>query len=676
MTLKARFLALVVLFLSQSTLWGQNEAEVTRFQRLFRSESLLPPERSLHEATLKLEQAREIQDAKEEAIALKNLGLLHLSRLHDYEQAMDYFIRALAIEDSLALESQQALTYVAIARVFEIVGDYYKSRQFLEQALKLNEREREVNSLAMILISLGKVNAALGKLTEALDCYEQVLRQKAEISRSLEAEALYHVAHLYMLQGKHDQALTMYKQALTVARSPRNKSLEALFLNDIGVLYGMMKNEEKSLANHKAALEIRQSMNDTSGMAESSNNIAGWYYRQGDMHKAISTGAIALGYGQESQAQDQIFKSYDLLSQAYKQSGDFENSLRYKELLLAIHEFIQNERHERQLLETQNRYVLEKKESEIDKLQALRLEREKEIEEQKHFRNILFLMAALILVISLLVFYLYLVKRRSNRVLEAARADVQQHNERLQELNHTKDKFFSIISHDLKGPLNSLTAFSHLLIDHTDSMSREEIRMLATDLDKSVKNLSALLENLLEWSRSQTGSIDFTEEVFDVDELLVSNTNLLASQAANKNITIIRETGTTYQVRLHKQSINTVIRNLMSNAIKFTRDGGIVRVGVETKGSYLRVYIADNGIGMSQEVVGKLFRIDTKHSTRGTANEKGTGLGLILCREFVEKNGGMISVESRPGVGSVFSIRFPVERSVPASPVTEKATIS
>lgn len=676
MSSKACFLVALISLLVPLPLWGQNEAELTRFQRFFGSETLLPPEKSLDEATLKLEQAREIQDAKEEATALKTLGLIHLNQMHDYEQAMDYFIRALTIEDSLNLESQQALTYVAIARVFEVVGDYYKSRQFLAQALKFNERERDINSLAMILINLGKVNASLGRLTEALEHYEQVLRYKEEISRSLEAEALFHVAHLYRLQGKYNEALNVHKQALAATRSARNRSLESLFLNDIGILYALMKNEEKCLANHEAALEIRQSLNDKSGMAESLNNIGGWHYRQGDMEKAISVGKTALGYGQESQAQDQIFKTYELLSQAYKDAGDFENSLRYKELSLAIQEFIQNERHERQLLETQNRYVLEKKENEIDKLQALRLEREREIEAQKRFRNILFLIVALIMVIALLVLYLYLVKRRSNRVLEAARVEVQQQNERLQQLNHTKDKFFSIISHDLKGPLNSLTSFSHLLIEHTDSMSREEIQMLAKDLDKSVKNLFTLLENLLEWSRSQTGNVDFTGEVFDLAELMESNKNLLASQARTKKINIILETGPEYMVRLHKQSVNTVIRNLISNAIKFTPEGGIIRVGVETKAAFMHVYVADNGLGMSQEVVNKLFRIDTKHSTRGTANEKGTGLGLILCREFVEKNGGKISVESRQGHGSIFSIIFPLNRRVPAPPVAEKATIS
>src|SRR5690606_8507730 len=152
--------------------------------------------------------------------------------------------------------------------------------------------------------------------------------------------------------------------------------------------------------------------------------------------------------------------------------------------------------------------------------------------------NILFLVVILVFMTAGLLLVLFLVKQRANRRLRAARKEVQQQNEMLQALNHTKDKFFSIISHDLKGPLNSLTSFSRLLIDHTDSMTKEEIQLLASDLDKSVKNLLALLENLLEWSRSQTGAIDFTQETFSLTALLANNQELLKGQAMNKQINI------------------------------------------------------------------------------------------------------------------------------------------
>lgn len=659
MSLQAKILAGLVLLLSCFPVYGQDQSDIVSFQNFFQEKSLQPLEKALLTATTRLDQAIEINDAKAEAKALKVLGLLHLTRTHDYEKAMDFLIQSLAIEDSLNLKDQQILTYVGIAKVFEVVGDFYKSAQFLDQALKLNEGLRDINILVMILNNLGKVNASMGRVEEAFENYEQVLEYKDDIDQRVEAEALFNLGHLYTIQGKYPEALRSHKEALAITRAIKDKRTEALSLNDIGEVYRLMKNDEKSLANHIVALEIRQDLKDKQGIAESYNNIGLLYYKQKNSEKAIAHVLLALEHGRESQAQEQIFKSYELLSQSYKDLEDYKNALAYKELSLAINEFIQNERHERQLLETQNRYIIGKKENQIEKLEALRVDREKEIDAQKKFKNFLIVLIALSLVIGVLILFLYLLKRRSNLTLQAAKDEVQQQNIKLQELNDTKDKFFSIISHDLKGPLNSLTSFSHLLIDHTDNMTKEDIQMLAKDLDKSVKNLFALLENLLEWSRSQTGNIDFTPEVFDLAGILEMNKNLFESQSKNKQIRIVIENNRECLVRVHKHSINTVVRNLISNAIKFTNEGGTITLNVQTKNNNIIVSIADTGVGMSMEVINKLFMLDKKYSSKGTANEKGTGLGLILCKEFVEKNGGQIRVKSEPGIGSVFAFSFP-----------------
>lgn len=661
MSRKANILAGVLLITISFSLKGQSESDISHFQSFFHDKKQPALETTIQTAEQRLEQAKEIRDPKEESQALKDLGLIHLTRVYDYEKAMDFLIRALAIEDSLNLEPQRVLTYIAIARVFEVVRDYFKSAQFLEQALKINQEQRDINALAMILNNLGKVKASQGKLDEAFSHYKQVLNYREDIDKRFEAEALFNIGHLHTHKGNYAQALNSHKKALAITRSMNDRYTEASSLNDIGILYGLMKNDAKSLANHMVALEIRQALGDKTGMAASFNNVGWLYHKQQKTADAIANGLQALELGRESQSQEQIFNSYELLSQAYKDLEDYKNALMYKELSLAIHEFIRNEKQERQLLETQNRYVVGKKETEIEKLETVRLDREKELAAQEKFKNILFVLVVLVCVIAGLLFILYLVTRRSRRILELAKNEVQQQNIKLQDLNHTKDNFFSIISHDLKGPLNSLTSFSRLLIDHTDNLSKEEIRMLARDLDKSLKNLFALLENLLEWSRSQTGNIDFTSEVFDLAEILKTNKNLLESQARNKQIQILIEQEIECPVRLHKQSINTVVRNLISNAIKFTNEGGTIRLSLQRTNGFLSVSVADDGVGMGKEVVNRLFRIDHKHSSQGTANEKGTGLGLILCREFIEKNGGKIHVQSEPGKGSVFTCSFPIK---------------
>ncbi len=246
--------------------------------------------------------------------------------------------------------------------------------------------------------------------------------------------------------------------------------------------------------------------------------------------------------------------------------------------------------------------------------------------------------------------------------LEKKQLKIKSQNKKLKQLNLTKDKFFSIIGHDLKNPISSLISFSNLLTNHIDRMSKEEIRMLSIDFDKTLKNSYNLLENLLEWSRSQTDQIEYKPENFDIKALIVENKELMTAQAISKNITleVSKVKGTT--VYADKNSINTVLRNLISNALKFTSEGGQVTVSVTTTNGEVIIAVADNGVGMSKEVVNKIFTIDNKHATEGTAKEKGTGLGLVLCKEFVEVNKGKIWLESELRKGSIFYFSLPTKK--------------
>ncbi|HEY3404839.1 MAG TPA: tetratricopeptide repeat-containing sensor histidine kinase [Ohtaekwangia sp.] len=656
-----RFSGLVFLLITFFKSYSQDiHSDIAWYESFFQEGGHPLAEKSLAIAAARLEESFEIQDMPVVVRTLNELGLLNLTRVHDNEKAMDFFIRALAIEDSLNMYEQKAFTYMGIAQVFEIVGDYEKSSQFLEQALELKGVQANTKLRARILNKLGKTYVTMGRREEAFDFYELVLGLGDEMDDPpVEAEALFNQAHLYSSQGDYTEALIRHRDALTIRRAEKDRRNEAVSLNDIGELYRLMKNDERALANHVAALEIRQSLKDKSGVAESYNNIGVLYYHQKNFQKAVANLMLALEAGRELQTQEQIRKSADYLTQCYKEIGDFKKALEYKELYTNINDFIQNERNDRQLQETQSRYVIERSEAQIEGLESIRIQREKEIAEQKLFRNVLVALIGFGVVIVILVLYLYFLKQKSNRILKAAHEQVHLQNIELQNLNATKDKFFSIISHDLKGPLNSLISFSGLLINHADSLSKEEIQMLAKDLDKSLKNLFALLENLLEWSRSQTGNIEFDPEPFDLASTLEQNKDLLLQQAQSKNITLVNAIATGVPVSAHKNSINTVIRNLISNAIKFTPQGGRISMGVKANGKEWIVSIADNGVGMSPDVVEKIFRIDTRHTTKGTANEKGTGLGLILCKDFVEKNGGRIWVESEIGKGSVFYFSLP-----------------
>jgi signal transduction histidine kinase/uncharacterized protein HemY len=619
---------------------AQDEVDINWYENLFLPKRGRSVESDLKRANSTLQEAVKTNDKSAEVRALIALGVLHLARAKDYEKAVDIFVRSLVIEDSLSLNKEKVFTYLGLARVFEQVGNYDKSIDFLEQATKLNETAGDKRILVFILNETGRINTAYGKTDKAFENFEIALEYAHQLDQpAREADALFYLGQLESRKGKLKEALKKQKESLRLRRSTKDRAKEAISLNEIGELYRQMKDEKRALANHVAALEINQGLKDQSGIAQAYNNIGSLYYQQKNFKRAISNLGLALVAGREVNDTQQLYRSYDYLSQCHKELKDFKRALEYKELFAVMQDFIQAEKNERHLLETQNRYWMAKKENEINQLEASQLQREKVIEAQNKQRNFLYLLIAFGLIIVMLVLYLYFMKRRANRAL--------------QEINVAKDRLFSIIGHDLKGPLNSLTSFSSLLLNHADQLTKDEIKMLSTDLDKSLKNLLALLENLLEWSRSQTGNIDFKRDVFDLTEVLNENVALLRGQAQNKKIAILSESKPNVMAMAHRNSINTVVRNLLSNAIKFTPEGGTIMLSVEV-GKQLTVSIADTGVGMAEASIQKLFKLGTKHSTLGTAKEKGTGLGLILCKDFVEKNGGTIGVESQEGKGSRF----------------------
>jgi len=228
------------------------------------------------------------------------------------------------------------------------------------------------------------------------------------------------------------------------------------------------------------------------------------------------------------------------------------------------------------------------------------------------------------------------------------------------ELNATKNKFFSIIAHDLKNPFNSIIGYSELLIDQIKGKEYEKLEEYANIILQSSNRAMDLLMNLMAWAQSQSGRMDFNPECFDVIPLIDEVTLLLNGIAKQKSILIESTLPTSIQVNADKQMISTVLRNLISNAIKFTLPEGKITITAFDKQNQLIVSVTDTGVGISQERIDKLFNISEGYSTPGTQDEKGTGLGLILCKEFINKNNGEIWVESKSGIGTTLYFSIPL----------------
>lgn len=250
-------------------------------------------------------------------------------------------------------------------------------------------------------------------------------------------------------------------------------------------------------------------------------------------------------------------------------------------------------------------------------------------------------------------------KNKLDRKIKERTAEIDKQREKLNELNNTKDKFFSILAHDLKNPFSSLFSMSEVVYSNYEDLDEEDKQMALKKIHKSAKLIYNLLENLLTWSNSQRGRVEYNPVEFNLPKLVDQNMNLHRSHAEKKGIRLVNKIDGDLMVYADMQMINTVLRNLINNAIKFTSKDGSIEVLIEESNNNYVIEVKDEGVGISEENIAKLFHIDQKFKNTGTDGEKGTGLGLILCKEFVEKCGGNIWCESSEGEGTSFYFTIP-----------------
>lgn len=253
----------------------------------------------------------------------------------------------------------------------------------------------------------------------------------------------------------------------------------------------------------------------------------------------------------------------------------------------------------------------------------------------------------------------HLMLRRLQHQLETQNTILQEQKEALSHLNTSKDKFFSIIAHDLRTPLTAFLAYTRYAAECLDALTHDELREMVDHLRNTSESLYELLENLLHWSRIQRGLMVYMPQQINIQEVLLENLALLRANAAQKQITFHNKITEKFIAYADKQVVDLVFRNLLSNAVKFTPTQGTIDILAEDNGEHLAVSVADTGRGIAPADLVKLFRFDQLYSDAGTSGERGTGLGLLLCKELLEGMGGEIHAASEPGKGSTFTFTLP-----------------
>ena len=375
--------------------------------------------------------------------------------------------------------------------------------------------------------------------------------------------------------------------------------------------------------------------------------------------KSIELSQKYLDYQATLKSSFALFQLYEKVK-LYKKA--FEINIIYKEAKDSLNKI----NSQKKIFLAKIQYKFSNKKNSVTELKLQKVKNNVKLQQHKNNRQILYLISVFFVILFIVIIYFFLLARNYNRRLSKKNKELHKSNLSLkkakidlEELGKNKDRFFSIIAHDLRSPFNSVLGLSEYISESMADLEKKEILKLNKMIFTSSKSLYNLLENLLNWSKTQIGKLEFKPENTDLHDVIEKELEVLKIIAANKEINIISKIEKGTFAYFDKGMIATVIRNITNNAIKFTEDKGNIKLSTKNNESSIIVSISDNGIGISQDNIRKLFNANKQFTTSGTSGEKGTGLGLAICKEFVVINNGEINVKSELNKGTQFEFTLP-----------------
>jgi signal transduction histidine kinase len=435
------------------------------------------------------------------------------------------------------------------------------------------------------------------------------------------------------------------------------------FINNLGKAYALGGNYDEALVYYLKSLNISEQNNDLNILARTSLNIAELYALLKRYGNAVLYLENALARAEEIDDTELIMDCHLEFSKLRKDQGNYRQAMEHYEKYADLRESLIKSENEASLGDLRLNYEVLLREKEIKKLEIEKVQNEMDLQKQKSIRNYFIHSTGIAILILAGLLAGLLNNRRKNKLLQFKNDELEQANKKLVEyseemkkLNYAKDRLLSIISHDLRSPFNALIGFSEMLVKESERFSHQQLQTFYKGINETSKKSYELLQNLLDWTRLKTSEIPFHPMDSSLAELTENSLGLLKGSAENKEITLELDISEELRVSVDRKMFETVMRNLISNAIKYTPRGGKVIIGAERRNGSTVVFVSDTGMGMSQEQTRKLFSVEEVVSARGTENEQGSGFGLVICREFIKKHGGELTVESKPGEGSTFRI--------------------
>lgn len=564
-------------------------------------------------------------------------------------------------------DSVSSINYYLLSRIYK--GKYENSNaiEALNNAIFYALVNSDYLNALQMIIDLGETHRALGnydigiyylKIADYYCNNKQNLILKAKIYNRMSA--------IYYEMENFQKSIYFAEKSLNLCRSVSESRLEADNQILIGSSLNYLKKYHQALTYLFKAETIfkKESPQDLPYVL---NNICFTFLNMGDYNKAEFYGLLSYNIAIKDSIKPYIYLSSKYLLSTYEKKKDFYNAYKFLSIMTFWADIISSSMERQRVLDGTNRLNEIRVKSEIENYQKT-IFQDAKIKEL-NLLIIILLASIVVFVISAMIVFIQKTKKlktQNNKLIELNEKITQQKNEILQKVeelriaNASKNKFFSIIAHDIRAPFHSILGLTDILQQDYSILSDNERVEIINMLNTSSNNIFKLLDNLLKWSQSQTGNIQFKPEKIELKPLIESVVELMQQNALSKNIKLAFYYTEELQISADKNMIDTVLRNFISNAIKFTKPNGSIDVILVRNSNKAKVVVKDSGVGISEEDLSKIFSIDMKNVSIGTDGETGSGLGLLLCKEFVEKNNGILQVESKENEGSSFAFLIPV----------------
>ncbi len=537
--------------------------------------------------------------------------------------------------------------------IMQTQGRYSAALKVLLPLTKKFKALEDEYNYAQCLVTLANIYDNQGDYEKSREYNLQYIeKSKAMDSQHGIAGGYHNLANLASKQGKHQEALEYAQKAVEGFNQPQMVWNKASAMVILGIVYKDLGLLDKALETNEEILAICREKGITNFLSEVYNNNSNIYLIQGNYGKALEMAGKSLEEARKNKEVDMIRDASFNLYEASKELGRTKDALAYHELHHRYKDSLLEEQNSEAIRDLRKNFEITIKEYENQQLKQENELNELEIQQQK---TKTWVIAIILLLVSTVVLVLILL----NKKLRAKNKIISEQRSELEKANRLKDNMFSIIAHDLRGPMGTLNGLLEFLDADSARDDKESYEEVLESVKDSASSTYILLENLLTWARQQKNEIQFKPKSENLSELVNEVMQLKQPAAESKKIKLKHTIEKELECKFDKNMMHLVIRNLVDNAIKFTPEGGEVNILGKIKEEKVEIAVADSGVGISEEAKAKIFDKYQHYSSKGTKNERGSGLGLKLCHEFVQKHAGEIKVESQSGKGSTFIFTLP-----------------